>query len=78
MTSALNRPKWPWYSNARKAESNKLVVNVEIIQQKNVCHDNFKFQNDETSSILNNSPPTGAPKADETPAAIPAEIKFRL
>lgn len=36
------------------------------------------FQNDETSSIENRSPPTGAPKAEETPAAAPAEIKLRL
>ena len=26
----------------------------------------------------NKRPPTGEPKADETPAAAPAEIKFRL
>ena len=36
------------------------------------------FQNDDTSSIENNSPPTGAPKADATPAAAPAEMKLRL
>ena len=30
----------------------------------------------ETSSIENRRPPTGAPKAEETPAAAPAEIKF--
>lgn len=31
----------------------------------------------DTSSIENNNPPTGEPKADETPAAAPADIKFR-
>lgn len=48
------------------------------MQAKNVCHDNFMFQNDDTSSIENNSPPTGAPKAEATPAAAPAEMKLRL
>ena len=32
----------------------------------------------ETSSIENNNPPTGEPKAEETPAAAPAEMKLRL
>ena len=54
------------------------VVNVDTMQAKNVCHDNFMFQNDDTSSIENNSPPTGAPKAEATPAAAPAEMKLRL
>lgn len=36
------------------------------------------FQKEDTSSIENNSPPTGAPKADATPAAAPAEMKLRL
>ena len=36
------------------------------------------FQNEDTSSMLNKSPPTGAPKADDTPAATPAEMKFLL
>lgn len=48
------------------------------MQAKNVCHDNFMFQNEDTSSIENNSPPTGAPKAEATPAAAPAEMKLRL
>ena len=48
------------------------------MQAKNVCHDNFMFQKEDTSSIENNSPPTGAPKADATPAAAPAEMKLRL
>ena len=28
--------------------------------------------------MLNNRPPTGAPNAEDTPAATPAEIKFLL
>ena len=36
------------------------------------------FQKEDTSSIENNRPPTGAPKADATPAAAPAEMKLRL
>lgn len=48
------------------------------MQQKKVCQDNFIFQNEETSSIENNRPPTGEPNADATPAAAPADIKFLL
>ena len=36
------------------------------------------FQKEETSSIANNRPPTGAPNAEATPAPAPAEMKFRL
>ena len=36
------------------------------------------FQNEDTSSIENSRPPTGAPKAEATPAAAPAEMKLRL
>jgi len=48
------------------------------MQQKNTCHDNLFFQNDETSSMAKSRPPTGAPKADAIPAAAPALIKFLL
>lgn len=54
------------------------MVNVDTIQQKNVCQESFMFQNEETSSIENKRPPTGAPNADATPAAAPADIKLRL
>lgn len=54
------------------------VVNVEIMQQKNICHVNFWFQNEDTSSIEKSSPPTGAPNADAIPAPAPAEMKFLL
>ena len=36
------------------------------------------LQNEETSSIANSRPPTGAPNAEATPAAAPAEMKLRL
>ena len=68
----------PVYENPLNAELNKSVVKVATIQQKNICHDNVVVQNEDTSSIENNSPPTGAPKADDTPAAAPAETKFLL
>jgi hypothetical protein len=61
-----------------KAELNKSVVNVDTIQQKKICHDKVTVQNDDTSSIENNNPPTGAPKAEATPAAAPADTKFLL
>lgn len=48
------------------------------MQQKKICQDKVVVQNEDTSSIENNSPPTGAPKADDTPAAAPADIKFLL
>lgn len=53
-------------------------MNVAIMQQKKICQDKVVVQNEDTSSIENNSPPTGAPKADDTPAAAPADIKFLL
>ena len=48
------------------------------MQQKNICHDKVVVQNEDTSSMENNNPPTGAPKADDTPAAAPADMKFLL
>jgi hypothetical protein len=54
------------------------VVKAAIIEQKNTCHVSRLDQKLETSSIEKRSPPTGAPKALETPAAAPAEMKFRL
>ena len=53
-------------------------MNVATIQQKNICQERVVVQNEDTSSMENNSPPTGAPNAEETPAAAPAEIKFLL
>ena len=76
--SALNIPKSPWYLNLSNAELNKSVVKVDNIAQKNICQESFMFQNEETSSIENRSPPTGAPNAEATPAAAPALIKLRL
>ena len=54
---------------------NTSVVNVAHMQQNNICQANVKFQNDATSSIANNIPPTGAPNADAIPAPAPAEMK---
>ena len=48
------------------------------MQQKKTCQESLFFQKDETSSIANRRPPTGAPNAEAIPAAAPAEIKFRL
>jgi hypothetical protein len=48
------------------------------MQQKKICQDKVVVQKDETSSMENRRPPTGAPKADATPAAAPADTKFRL
>ena len=64
--------------NPSNAELNRSVVNVDTIQQKNTCQESFMLQNDETSSIANSRPPTGAPNAEATPAAAPAEMKLRL
>lgn len=54
------------------------MVAVDTIQQKNVIQLCFILQNEATSSIANNKPPTGDPKAAETPAPTPAFIKSRL
>ena len=76
--SVLKRPKLPSYLNAENAELNRSVVNVETMAQKKICHDSFMFQNEDTSSMEKSKPPTGAPKAEATPAAAPAEMKFLL
>ena len=71
------RPKSPLYRKPWKDELSKSVVKVATMQQKKTCHDSLFFQNDDTSSIANRRPPTGAPKAEAMPAAAPADIKFR-
>ena len=72
----LNSPKSPLYLNPWKAELRRSVVNVATMQQKKTCHESLFFQKEETSSIANKRPPTGAPKAEAIPAAAPAEMKF--
>lgn len=57
---------------------NRSVVNVETMAQKKICQDSFMFQKEDTSSMEKRSPPTGAPKAEATPAAAPALMKFLL
>jgi len=74
----LNSPKLPVYSKSLKAELKRSVVKVAMIQQKKICQDSVIVQNDDTSSMENSRPPTGAPNADATPAAAPADIKFLL
>ena len=76
--SVLNIPNCHWYLNAVKAELKRSVVKVEVIAQKNICQESFKFQKDETSSMEKRRPPTGAPNAEATPAAAPALMKLRL
>ena len=76
--SVLNAPNCPVYVKPSKAELKRSVVKVEIMQQKKICQDKVVVQNDDTSSIENSRPPTGAPNAEETPAAAPAEMKFLL
>ena len=78
MNFGLNKPKSPLYLNPWKAEFSKSVVNVATMQQKKTCHESLFFQNDDTSSMANSSPPTGAPNAEAMPAAAPAEMKFLL
>ena len=74
----LNWPKLPVYLNPENAELNKSVVKVETMQQKKICQDKVVVQKEDTSSIEKRRPPTGAPKADATPAAAPADTKLRL
>lgn len=74
----LNKPNPLVTRNPSNAELSSDEVNTDTIQQKNICQLSLSFQNDETSSIENSRPPTGAPNAVETPAAAPADTKFRL
>lgn len=64
--------------NLMKAELKMSDVDVAMMQQKNICHDRVLLQKEETSSMQKRRPPTGAPKAADTPAATPADMKFRL
>ena len=76
--SVLNMPKSPWYLKLSNAELNRSVVKVDTMAQKKICQANFRSQKDETSSMENRRPPTGAPKAEAIPAAAPALMKLRL
>ena len=55
-----------------------LATQDDIPQQKNVCHESWRLQNVDKSSIANRSPPMGALKAAATPAATPAVVNVRL
>lgn len=48
------------------------------MQQKNICQERVVVQKEDTSSIEKSKPPTGAPNAEATPAAAPADMKLRL
>ena len=76
--SVLKRPNMPSKWKSWNEELKRSQVNVAIMQQKNVIQPSFRLQNDDTSSMANNSPPTGAANAAETPAAAPAVVKLRL
>ena len=77
-SSALNLPNEPSNLKPLNEELKRSVVTDEIMAQKNICQVSFMFQKEDTSSIENKTPPTGAPKADATPAAAPALMKFLL
>lgn len=76
--SGSKSPKLALKWKASKDELTMSAVNVANIQQKKIIQPNLIVQNDETSSMANSSPPTGAPKAAATPAAAPAVVKLRL
>ena len=76
--SVLNSPKDETKWKALYDELNRSAVKVASMQQKKIIQPSFIDQNDETSSIANRRPPTGAPKAAATPAAAPAVVKLRL
>ena len=70
----LNWPKFtPLY-----LERNKLTEVDPIIAAKNVLQVRCSFQWLTPSSKANKTPPTGAPKAAATPAAVPAAINSDL
>ena len=50
---------------------------VAVIDAKKVCHVSVCDHVDATSSSAKSRPPTGAPKAEATPAAAPAVRKSR-
>jgi len=76
--SVLNRPNMPSKWNSWNDELKRSQVNVAIMQQKNVIQPSLRLQNEDTSSMANSRPPTGAANAAETPAAAPAVVKLRL
>lgn len=76
--SVWNKPNSPSTLKPSKDELNRSAVNVASMQQKKIIHPSFIDQYDETSSIANSNPPTGAPNAAATPAAAPAVVKLRL
>ena len=76
--SVWKRPKLPTGRKASKDELKMSAVKVASMQQKKIIQPSFNVQKDDTSSMANSRPPTGAPNAAATPAAAPAVVKFRL
>ena len=59
-------------------ELKRSAVKVASMQAKKIIQPSFIDQKEDTSSMVNRSPPTGAPNAAATPAAAPAVVKLRL
>ncbi len=59
-------------------ELKRSAVKVDSMQEKKIIQPSFMLQKDDTSSMANSRPPTGAPNAAATPAAAPAVVKLRL
>lgn len=56
---------------------NNIYIYVSICELT-TCHTRSVFQKLAASSTLNRVPPTGAPKAADTPEAAPAATKSRI
>ena len=55
-----------------------MTEKTPIKHKRTILQTRAWFQNEAPSSRLNNTPPTGAPKAADTPAAAPADTKSRF
>lgn len=73
----MRRPNCPVKVKALNALAMSSVEMVESMQLKKVSHARWWDQKLEISSRTKSSPPMGAPKAEATPAAAPAEMKLR-
>jgi hypothetical protein len=50
------------------------VANTAAMKQRQAV---LRLQKEQASSMANSTPPTGAPKAEEMPAAVPADMNSR-
>ena len=64
-------------SSARRLERGGSGTVAATIDVRKTFHEREGAQADAISSKANNTPPTGAPKAEATPAAVPAVTKSR-